>query len=63
MDDRIRVTAAEGDKVFYDIDGIEGILKSREIDLYVKESTWVENYKGKTKTTIPIQQPDILYKQ
>ena len=43
MDDRVRITAAEGDKVFYDIDGIGGILKSREVDLYVKESTWVKN--------------------
>jgi hypothetical protein len=43
MDDRVRVTAAEGDKVLYDIDGIGSILESREIDLYVKESTWVMN--------------------
>ena len=51
--DRVRVIGAEGNKVFYDIDDIDGILKSREIYLYVKKYTWVENFKNKTETTTP----------
>jgi hypothetical protein len=51
MDDRIRVIGAKADRVFYDIDGIKGILKSREIDLYVKQYTLVQNCKDKTEST------------
>jgi hypothetical protein len=63
MDDRIRVIGAKADRVFYDIDGIKGVLKSREIDLYITKSTWFEPCKEKTKIATPQQQSSILFKQ
>jgi hypothetical protein len=53
MDNRIRVIGAKADRVFYDIDGIKGVLKSREIDLYITRSTWFEPCKEKTEITTP----------
>jgi hypothetical protein len=48
-DDKVRVIGAEGNKVYYDIEGIEGILKYRDVDLYVKEYTWIEKVNMRSK--------------